>query len=252
MMRVGVLGHDAYAPHIADALRRQPDIEFVGFYHQKPTFLSRELSFMADVYCSESNFDSFKEKGIKVSGFLEEFLENLEFLLEYNPIDLSFKLSFKGTGIELGPKEVTIYRFSESLPVEDASIRWVSDSLYCCPFFRAAILELSFSREIKRDFLINSLLSARRVFSINEEVNLNDFCIYYATYKPQTLFSIILFLRSVQLLPSGKSINVFSLYGILSVLPEVIDAMRESRGMDREVSSSITDHHLSIKSGLLS
>lgn len=252
MIRVGIVGRDAYAPHIADSLRRQPDIEFIGFFQHEPTFLSRELSGMAGLYCSESNFKSFKERGIRVSGFLEEFLEDLDFLLEYDPTNLSFGLNFKGTGIRLGPKEVTIYRFSALLPIEDVSIRWIPGSLHCCPFFKSAILELFLSEGISGEFSHDSLISARRVVSINEEVNLNDFCIYYPIYKPYTLFSIVLFLRSAQLSPDGRSITLFSLYGILSALPEVIDAIRESRGMDREISSSITDHHLNIKSGLLS
>ncbi|MCS7102800.1 MAG: hypothetical protein NZ992_02825 [Candidatus Korarchaeum sp.] len=250
MIRVGVLGHGPYAPHIANALKSQPDIEVVGFYYHQPTFLSRELSSISKLFCSKSQFEYFKERGIKLSGFLEDFLESVDFLLEYDHDDLSIKLTFEGTGFQLSPKDVTSFRLKE-LSLSEVSIRWISDSLYCCPFFRPALLELKLSQEERYDFIVDFLLSARRVSSVNEEVNLNDFCIYYPFFRNYTLFSIIIFLKSLQFSKNGKSLSVFSLYGIFSTLPEAIDTMRESTGVIREFSSSITDHHLNIKSGLL-
>lgn len=250
MIRVGVLGHDPYAPHIANALKTQPDISVLGFYHHQPAFLSRELSGISGLFCSKSQFDYFKERGIKVSGFLEDFLESVDFLLEYDRNDLNIKLVFEGTGILLNPKDITLLRLRE-LPVSEVSIRWVSDSLYCCPFFRPALLELRLSREDRDEFIVDSLLSARRVSSVNEEVNLEDLCIYYPFFKNYTLFSMIVFLKSLRFSKNEKLLSVFSLYGIFSTLPEAIDTMRESIGVTREVSASITDHHLSIKSGLI-
>ncbi|MEM0036303.1 MAG: hypothetical protein QXU23_01535 [Candidatus Korarchaeum sp.] len=250
MIRVGVLGHDPYVPHIASALRSQPDVKVVGFYYHQPTLLSRDLASIGGLFCSKSQFEYFKERGIKVSGFLEDFLENVDFLLEYDPNDLSTKLTFEGTGVQLNPKEVTSSRLRE-LPLAEVSIRWISDSLYCCPFFKPAVLELKLSQEESYEFIIDSLLSARRMSSVNEEVDLNYFCIYYPFFRNYTLFSIIVFLKSLQLSKDGRSLSIFSLYGIFSTLPEAIDMMRESTGMVKELSSSITDHHLNIKSGLL-
>ncbi|RDD54038.1 MAG: hypothetical protein BA066_01340 [Candidatus Korarchaeota archaeon NZ13-K] len=250
MIRVGILGHDPHTPHIAEALRRQPDIEVVGFYSHGPTFLSRELAGIGDLFCSRSQFEFFKEKGIRISGFLEDLLEGVDFLLEYDPRDLSVRLTFEGTGVRLDPRDVTSYRLAD-LPLAEVSIRWVSSSLYCCPFFRPALLDVKLSREESREFLVDSLLSARRISSLNEEVDLSDLCIYYPFFRSHTLFSLIVLLRSLQLSDDGRSLSLLSLYGIFSTIPEAIDTMRESVGVSREISSSITDHHLSIKSGLL-
>ncbi len=250
MIRVGILGHDPYASHIADALGSQPDIKVIGFFSNQPTLLSRGLSSIGGLFCSKSQFERFKERGIKVSGFLEDFLQDVDFLLEYDSSDLSVKLSFEGTGVQLSPRDITLFRLRE-LPLAEVSIRWVSDSLYCCPFFRPAVLEIKLSRKESYGFLVDNLLSASRVSSVNEEVSLNDLCIYYPFFRRYTLFSIITFLRSLQLSKDGSSLSVLSLYGIFSAIPEAIDLMRESIGISRDVSSSITDHHLSIKSGLL-
>jgi hypothetical protein len=249
MIRIGIIGQDPYAAHLMDALRSQPDIDVIGLYSHKPTPFSKDLSGVADLFCSESSLEYFKERGIKVQGFLEDFLENIDFLIEYDPNELSIKLTFEGTGIQLNPRDVILSRLSD-IPVSKLRIRWVSD-IYCCPFFRPAMLELELSERLNLETLRDYLISARRVSSINREVDLNEICIYYPFFRRYTIFSIILFLRSIEQSRDGSSINIFSLYGILSAVPEAIDTIREMRGIDKGVSSSITDHHLNMKSGLL-
>jgi hypothetical protein len=249
MIRIGIIGQDPYAAHLMDALRSQPDVDVIGLYSHKPTSISKDLSDVTNLFCSESGLEYFKERGIKVKGFLEDFLEGIDFLMEYDPNELSIKLTFEGTGIQLSPKDIILSRLS-SIPLSKLRIRWTSD-IYCCPFFRPAMLELELSERVSLETLRDHLISSRRVSSINREVDLNEVCIYYPFFRRYTLFSIILFLRSIEPSKDGSSINIFSLYGILSAVPEAIDAIREMRGIDKEVSSSITDHHLNMKSGLL-
>ncbi len=252
MIKVGIVGHDPYTIPLMDGLGRQPDFQVIGAYNHDPTPFSKPISKKIPVYCSKSNLSFFKERGIKVSGFLEEFIESADAFLEYDSVEMSIKISYGSSGIVIRPYEVLLERLSASIPIKDISLEEISDDLFCCPFFRAFKVKLKLAEKIDLNWIKDSLLSSPRVLVISGGVYLQDLCLFLLVAAPYSQFSVSVILRSIRVVSEdSSSIELISLLGYMICLPEAIDTLRESNGVKRDFSRGITDKHLSIKGGLI-
>ncbi len=250
MMRVGIVGHDPYTIPIADCLERQPDIKVIGAYNHDLTPFSRPISKRIDIYCSESSLELFKEMGIKVSGFLDDFIEGTDAFLEYSANEYSVRISYGSSGMVVKPYEVLLERLSLGLPLQDISMEEIHDELFCCPYFRAFRLTVKLRDDLSLGEARESLLRSSRVVGISgRDLYLQDLCAFLPVSFPHSIFSVNVLLNSVKVVE--KEVEMISLLGYLLPLPEVIDALRESEGVKREFSRSMTDEYLSIKGGLI-
>lgn len=251
MVRAGIVGHDPYTLPIVEALGRQPDVEVIGAYNHDVTPFSRPISRRTNIYCSESNFHHFKERGIKVSGFLDDFIEETDYFLEYDYQGLSMRISYGSSGMMIGPHEILLERLSAALPLDlkDISIESIQEELFCCPHYRAARLSMRLADRLTVTGIKESLLSAPRSTGISGEVHIRDLCTSLPFLSPQSVYSINFMLDSPEI--RDNEMSVMSLIGYLLPLPEVIDTLRESEGMRRELSMAITDEHLGIAGGLI-
>ncbi len=250
MMRVGIVGHDPYTIPIADCLERQPDIKVIGAYNHDITPFSRPISKRLDIYCSESSLEPFKEMGIKVSGFLDDFIEGTDAFLEYSSREYSVRISYGSSGMVVRPYEVLLERLSLGLPLQDISVEGISDELFCCPYFRAFRLAVKLRENLSLGEVKESLLRSSRVVGISgEDIYLQDLCAFLPVSFPHSIFSVNVLLSSVKVM--GREAEMISLLGYLLPLPEVVDTLRESEGVKRDFSRSMTDEYLSIKGGLI-
>ncbi|MDK2371945.1 MAG: hypothetical protein QI197_00965 [Candidatus Korarchaeota archaeon] len=250
MIRVGIVGHDPYTIPIADCLERQPDIKIIGAYNHDITPFSRPVSKRLDVYCSESSLELFKEMGIKVSGFLDDFIEGTDAFLEYSSREYSVRISYGSSGMVVRPYDVLLERLSLGLPLQDISVEEISDELFCCPYFRAFRLAVKLREDLSLGEVRESLLRSPRVVGISgEDIYLQDLCAFLPVSFPHSIFSVNVLLSSVKVV--GREAEMISLLGYLLPLPEVVDTLRESEGVKRDFSRSMTDEYLSIKGGLI-
>ncbi len=250
MMRVGIVGHDPYTIPIAECLERQPDIKVIGAYNHDLTPFSRPISRRMRIYCSESSLELFKEVGIKVSGFLDDFIEGTDAFLEYSVKEYSVRISYGSSGMVVKPQEVLLERLSLGLPLQDISMEEIHDELFCCPYFRAFRLVVKLRDHLDLEELRDGILRSSRVVGISgEDLYLQDLCAFLPVSFPHSIFSVNVLLSSMKV--RGREVEVFSLLGYLLPLPEVVDTLRESEGVRREFSRSMTDEYLSIKGGLI-
>ncbi len=253
MIRVGIVGHDPYTIPLLEGLNRQPDIHVVGAYSHKATPYSKYISRKVPVYCSRPELYLFKQKGVKVSGFLEDFIEETDAFLEYDCNQIATKVSYRSSGITIRPYEVLLERLSMALPIKDLTLEEIHEDLVYCPYFKVFKVSLNFIKETYLDWIRDSLLTTPRTLVISGEgIYLQDLCIFLPTTAPYSNFSINVLMNSIKIREKDKKAAEFiSLFGYMSSLPETVDTLRESEGVKREFSQGITDEHLSIKRGLI-
>ncbi len=253
MIRIGIVGHDPYTIPLLEGLNRQPDIHVVGAYSHEATPYSKYISRKVPVYCSKSGLPLFKQRGIKVSGFLEDFIEKTDAFLEYDYNKMTTKVSYGSSGITIKPYEVLLERLSMSLPMKNLTLEEVHEDLIYCPYFRVFKVSLNLTKEAYPDWIKDSLLTTPRTLVISgENVYLQDLCIFLPTAAPYSNFSINVFMNSIKVKDRDKkTVEFISLLGYMLSLPETIDTLRESEGVRRNLSRGITDEHLSIKGGLI-
>ncbi len=253
MIRIGIVGHDPYTIPLLESLNRQPDIHVVGAYSHEITPYSKYISHKVPVYCSKSGLHPFKQKGIKVSGFLEDFIEETDAFLEYDYNQMTTKVSYGSSGITIKPYEVLLERLSMVLPVKDLTLEEIHEDLIYCPYFKVFKISLDLTKETRLDWIKDSLLTAPRTLVISgEDIYLQDLCIFLPTAAPHSNFSINVFMNSIRIGEKNrKAVEFISLLGYMLSLPETIDTLRESEGVKRDFSRGITDEHLNIKGGLI-
>ncbi len=253
MINLGILGHNPYTLLISEAIAKQPDFNVVGAYSHEPTPFSKEISRRLNVFCSESGLPLFKERGIRVSGLLDDFIDRSDVFLEYESNTLAMKISFGSAGFRVAPKDSMRERLSQELPLEKVYLREVSEIIACCPQFKLFRTELTLSRSLDKEEIIDSLLSTSRIGALyGGNVSLTDLCLFLSTSVKPSLFSCIVLLDSMEIKEGSKTyIDFLSLVGRLLVLPEAIDTIRESNKIYREISKGITDKSLNIRSGLV-
>ncbi len=250
MIRVGIVGHGPHTIPIADSLERQPDLVVVGAYDHDGTPFSKSISKRMGIFCSESGLERFKERGIKVHGFLDDFIEETDAFLEYDADKYTVRISYGSSGMVIGPYEVLLERLSMVLPIDDISFREMRDELFCCPYFRIFQIGLKLREKLGVEEIRESLLSSSRIVGISSQgVSLQDLCAFLPTSIQHSIFSMNALLGSISV--EGKGARFTAMLGYLLPLPEVIDTLRESEGVRREFSRPMTDEHLNIKGGLL-
>ncbi len=253
MMRMGIVGHDPYTIPLLESLTKQPDIQVIGAYSHELTPYSKPISHRIPVYCSKSGLNLFKQRGVKVAGFLEDFIEKTDAFLEYDYEQIATKVSYGSSGITIKPYEVLLERLSTVLPVKDLTLEEIRNDLIYCPYFKTFKISLNLSKEIEQEWAKDSLLTAPRILAISGEgIYLQDLCFFLPIAAPHSNFSINILMNSVKVKGRDrKAVEFISLLGFMVSLPETIDTLRESEGLKRSISREITDEHLNIKGGLI-
>ena len=90
MIRIGVNGYGVIGRRIADAIRLQPDMEVTGVVKVKADYKATlALSKGYDLYSAEkSGKDSFKEKGLAISGSLTDLVPKVDMMIDASPGDV--------------------------------------------------------------------------------------------------------------------------------------------------------------------
>jgi len=252
-MRIGIVGHDPYTIPIAEALNRQPDFTVVGAYSHEITPFSKLISHRIAVYCGKSGLPSFKRRGIRVSGFIEDFIEGTDVFLEYDPASLGMRISYGSSGILIRPNEVILERLSLELPIEEVSLREIPEDIACCPFFRVFRAYARLGEDTPPAWFRDALLSIPRAAALSgDRIDIRSLCALLPVALPHLSFMISVPLGSIkQDDASSRRFEFISILGYLVALPEAIDTLRESEGMRRDLSRAITNEYLSIKGGLI-
>ena len=247
MIRIGLLGHDAYTASLASILERQPDIELIGAYSSILTPLSKYISRITPIYVSEKGLEEFIRRGIKVSGFLAEFIESADYMIDYDARSLSFGVSYGGTGFRITVKEALLRRISRVMRVRgvDAEFSRASDRPLRPAAIRLRVEGVSGVKEV-----LDALYSSERVVVLQPGgPDPGALEVIACSVSGHLLYSTVVMAESVGV--DGDEVEFRGLIGRFVSLPETLDTLRESKGVPSDIAWGMTNFGLNIKGGAL-
>jgi len=101
-VRVGVNGYGTIGKRVADAVRRQQDMELVGVAKTKPNYEALVAAQKGiPIYAPRSSLEDFERRGIRVAGTLEELLTRVDVVVDATPsgIGASYKKAYEEAGL---------------------------------------------------------------------------------------------------------------------------------------------------------
>ncbi|MCD6502637.1 MAG: type II glyceraldehyde-3-phosphate dehydrogenase [Thermoplasmata archaeon] len=85
-VKVGVNGYGTIGKRVADAILLQDDMELVGVSKTKPDFIAKIASSKGiNIYVPEGSEETFENKGVKVSGTIEDLITKVDVIVDATP-----------------------------------------------------------------------------------------------------------------------------------------------------------------------
>ncbi|MGC8609229.1 MAG: type II glyceraldehyde-3-phosphate dehydrogenase [Thermoplasmata archaeon] len=154
MIKVGINGYGTIGRRVAFAVLQQPDMVVSGIVKTKPDYVSEIASSTYKIFVPDRSYmNAFDESGIKVSGTLEDLVNDSDIIVDATPEGQGEK--DKSIYVKAGKK--AIFEGGESESIADASFNAYSN-------YNSAI-----GKNFVRVVSCNTTALARTLFPLNEK-----------------------------------------------------------------------------------